>query len=279
MRTFPILTHPTELHRNRLQHGTVPNIMEHILGWKDILRPIRDGYRHLFPSPDTGPTPEERERQRMLDRAKGFTYFDTFEQLEEWTEKDSDTTQRSNTPLTERYVTGTTKGRSHVLLCHDYAGNYQEYEATQSIGVNEEQYSCGYLSRVETFVYFSHKLACIPPPSWTNSLHRNGVRVLGTFLIEPQTKDNSRMLHMTEDMVFPFARKLALMANYFAFDGWMVNIEKSFPKEVWDYKKLEAFLTQLREALGPQKSLIWSVLNFAFRCNKLSKGIPHPNER
>ena len=55
--------------------------MAYLLGWKDVLRPIRDGYRHLFPAPDTGPTPEERRKQRALDRLKGFTYFDTFEQL------------------------------------------------------------------------------------------------------------------------------------------------------------------------------------------------------
>ena len=91
--------------------------MAYLLGWKDILRPIRDGYRHLFPSPDKGPTPEERERQRVVDRSKGFLYFDTFEQLEAWTEADTDPLQRANTPLSVRSV-AEEEGliKAHVLL-------------------------------------------------------------------------------------------------------------------------------------------------------------------
>ncbi|KAH7117925.1 glycosyl hydrolase family 85 protein-like protein [Dendryphion nanum] len=233
--------------------------MATLFGWKDILRPIRDGYRHLFPSPDTGPTPEERERQRQLDRLKGFTYFDTFEQLEHWSESDSAGIQRANTPIIQRsVVTESATENSRVLLCHDYAGNYQDYESIQGIGDDEEKfYSCEYLHFVDTFIYFSHKLVCTPPPSWTNSLHRNGVRSLGTFLIEPQTKDMSRMLQMDGNGLFPIARKLATVAENIGFDGWLINIEKPFPKEDWDYKKLEGFLQQLKNDLGPPKTLIW----------------------
>ena len=197
--------------------------MAYILGWKDILRPIRDGYRHLFPSPDTGPTPEQREKQRHLDHLKGFTYFDTFEQLETWTESDADTTQRANTPLLRRSATLAPEGeaKANVLLCHDCSGNYHDYEACTGIGVDSLQYHCTYLQYVESFIYFSHKLVCIPPPTWTNTLHRNGVKVFGTLLVEPQTKDSERLLQCATsskdgtDMRFPLAVKLAEIARHY----------------------------------------------------------------
>ncbi|KAF2789593.1 glycoside hydrolase family 85 protein [Melanomma pulvis-pyrius CBS 109.77] len=240
--------------------------MLNALGWKDILRPIRDGYRHLFPSPDTGPTPEERRRQRALDQLlKSFTYFDTFDQLQIWTAAEADVLQRSNTPLLQRSQAATTDtNKANVLLCHDYSGNYHDYEATQGIGVDEESYSCEHLQFVDTFVYFSHKLACVPPPSWTNTLHRNGVKVLGTFLIEPQTKDTQRLLERNtvtrgakDTVTFPMATKLADIARHYGFDGWLVNIEKPFPKETWDPHVLEAFLRQLRDDLGTDRLVIW----------------------
>jgi endo-beta-N-acetylglucosaminidase D len=237
--------------------------MASLLGWKDILRPIRDGYRHLFPTPDTGPTPEERRRQRGLDRLKGFAYFDTFDQLDSWTEADSDPLQRANTPLL-RGAGGNTRddlGKAPVLLIHDYSGNYHDYEGVQAVGADKELYSCEYLQFVDTFIYFSHKLVCVPPPTWTNTLHRNGVEALGTFLIEPQTEGSERLLHYTVDergeMQFPMASKLASIATHYGFDGWLVNIEKPFPSDSWKAEVLEAFLRQLRADLGVEKRLIW----------------------
>jgi endo-beta-N-acetylglucosaminidase D len=237
--------------------------MASLLGWKDILRPIRDGYRHLFPTPDTGPTPEQRRRQRELDRLKGFAYFDTFDQLESWTEADSDPLQRANTPLlrgTDATTTGTL-GKTPVLLIHDYSGNYHDYESVHAVGVDKEFYSCEYLQFVDTFIYFSHKLVCVPPPTWTNTLHRNGVEALGTFLIEPQTEVSERLLQHTVDelgkMHFPMASKLASIATHYGFDGWLVNIEKPFPSEVWNAETLQAFLRQLKAKLGVNKRLIW----------------------
>jgi endo-beta-N-acetylglucosaminidase D len=236
--------------------------MAGIPGWKDILRPIRDGYEHLFPSPDTGPTPEERAKQRESDRAKGFTYFDTFDQLENWTEAESDTLQRANTPLLLRSIgdRADSDGKADVLLCHDYAGNYHEYETAQGIGVAEESYSCEYLQLVDTFIYFSHKLACVPPPTWTNTLHRNGVKTVGTVLLEPQTKDTERLLQYDKIDRFIIASKLAAIAKHCGFDGWLINIEKPFPKGSWNANLLEAFLQQLRDELGPNRKLIWYVI-------------------
>jgi endo-beta-N-acetylglucosaminidase D len=232
------------------------------MGWKDILRPIRDGYRHLFPVPDTGPTPEERRRRREQDRLKGFTYFDTFEQLELWDVTQSDPLQRANTPLLPRCtITEVEKEpKANVLLCHDYAGNYHDYESVQGAPLDDEMYACEYLQHVEAFVYFSHKLVCVPPPTWTNTLHRNGVKVLGTILLEPQTKETERLLRLTgtgDDMTFCLASKLAAISKHYGFDGFLVNIEKPFPNEIWSPELLCAFLAQLKTDLGDGMELIW----------------------
>ncbi|CBX96940.1 hypothetical protein IAQ61_008113 [Plenodomus lingam] len=235
--------------------------MAYLFGWKDILRPIRDGYRHLFPVPDTGPTPEERRKQRELDRLKGFTYFDSFEQLDTWTENESDPLQRANTPLlSRRQVPRTDDERANVLLIHDYSGNYHDYESIQSSALAKELYTCEYLQYVDKFIYFSHKLVCVPPPTWTNALHRNGVKVLGTVLAEPQTKDTERLLeHVTSanDIIFPMVKKLVAIAEHHGFDGYLINIEKPFSGDVWDPKLLQSFLGQLKSGLGESKQLIW----------------------
>ena len=236
--------------------------MANILGWKEVLRPIRDGYRHLFPTPDTGPTPEERRKRREQDRLKGFAYFDTFEQLESWTVHDSDPLQRANTPLLPRFIETKNGGdkNANILLCHDYAGNYHDYESVQGIGVDDEMYACEYLQYVDTFVYFSHKLVCVPPPTWTNTLHRNGVKALGTIILEPQAKETERLLQHTgteNSIKFGLANVLANVAKHYGFDGWLVNIEKPFLKENWNPDVFQAFLVQLREELGDDMQLIW----------------------
>ncbi|CAO2648508.1 Nn.00g077750.m01.CDS01 [Neocucurbitaria sp. VM-36] len=237
--------------------------MANLLGWKDILRPIRDRYRHLFPVPDTGPTPEERRKQREKDRLNGFTYFDTFKQVEAWTEAESDPLQRANTPaLQRRRSLEKTDGlaKADIVLIHDYAGNYHNYERVHETGMDEEMYACEYLQYVSSFIYFSHKLVCIPPPTWTNTLHRNGVLALGTILIESQTNDSEKLLQYTNNgngVVFPMVKTLCNIAQHYGFDGWLLNIEKPFPKANWNADILEMFICQLKDALGIEAQLIW----------------------
>ena len=225
-----------------------------------MLRRVRGRLRDLLPSPDTGPSPEERERQRQRDALKGFTYFDAFDQLETWTPASSDPLQAANTPLLRRPTRAKPAGAS-VLLCHDYAGNYHDYEHCQGVGVDAESYVCEYLQYVDAFVYFSHKLVCVPPPSWTNALHRNGVTVLGTFLVEPGSKEVERMLRSDTakdgTRSFPVASQLAGLAKHHGFDGWLMNIETPFPESDWHLERLLAFLRALKEQLGAEGKVVW----------------------
>ncbi|KAL0889385.1 hypothetical protein Bca101_013368 [Brassica carinata] len=55
----------------------------------------------------------------------------------------------------------------------------REYSGTAGLGCD-----CCEITGVDMFVYFSHSLVTIPTPCWTNTAHRHGVKVLGTFITE-----------------------------------------------------------------------------------------------
>lgn len=228
--------------------------------WSKIGRRIGKRLRDiLLPPQDPGPTPEERNAQRLRDVHKGFAYFDTFEELFSWSPSDVDPVQQANTPLLPRYASSVhdcSKPSARLLLCHDYKGGYHDYETVRPGPISEEFYSCEYLQYVELFIYFSHKLICCPPPPWINLLHRNGVKILGTFIVEPQTPGIERMLECHEGD-FIVATQLADMSNMFGFDGWLLNIENEFPGWVRPREKLTSFITALKRRLGPGKSVIW----------------------
>lgn len=137
-----------------------------MVGWKDILRPIRDGLRDQLPSrkpKEDDDEAEKRRRQRKADVLKGFAYFESFEEIESWSAQEVDPLQRANTPLLTRPQSRQDEpAKARVVLIHDYAGNYHDYEACQGSFVTKESYACEYMQFVDSFVYFSHKVSqCI----------------------------------------------------------------------------------------------------------------------
>ncbi|KAL8819486.1 MAG: hypothetical protein Q9191_007727 [Dirinaria sp. TL-2023a] len=229
--------------------------------WTKIGRRIGKRLRDILDPPkNTGPSKEERREQRLRDVLKGFTYFDTFDEVFNWTRDDVHPVQPANTPLLKRSRTaGHTQAgrRAKLILCHDYHGGYHDYESVRPDVLQNELYSCHYLQYVDTFIYFSHKLVSCPPPTWINLLHRNGVKVLGTFIVEPQTQDIERMLEC-EDRKYTVAHKLAMMADALGFDGWLLNIEQEFPDHVPNLTtQLCDFIYELKRYLSRDKSVIW----------------------
>ncbi|KAL8773903.1 MAG: hypothetical protein Q9209_001333 [Squamulea sp. 1 TL-2023] len=230
--------------------------------WRRIGRRIgkklRDG---LSPHPAApGPTPEERRAQRLRDGFRGFVYFNTFEEVEAWQSEDIDPIQQPNQPLLSRSsssVHNKDGPKTKLILCHDYQGGYHDYESVRPHLLDSAMYSCKYLQYVDSFIYFSHKLVCVPPPTWTNCLHRNGVRALGTLLIEPQTTNVERLL-VRKDGVFTIARQLANIIDAYNFDGWLVNFEQDAPEACRDWSQLIVdFILQLRLNIGAHKRVLW----------------------
>ena len=224
--------------------------------WRDIGRHIGNRLRDII-NPgqyDDGPSKEEKSAKRKQDILKGFAYFDTFDEVEEWRPETTDPLQRSNTPLLQRAPQPVHAGlRAKILLCHDYKGGYVDSESARP-GAQEEPYSCNYLQFVEIGCYFAHRLVSSPPPPIINCLHRHGVRVIGTFIIEPQTPDIERIFKQVGDR-YIIADQLAKMSQTFGFDGWLLNMEKAFEDNRTE--QLIQFISQLKLGLGQDAVVIW----------------------
>lgn len=66
--------------------------------------------------------------------------------------------------------------RRRLLVCHDMQGGYVDDKWVQG-GTNPEAYAIWHWHLIDVFVYFSHSLVTLPPPCWTNTAHRHGVKV------------------------------------------------------------------------------------------------------
>lgn len=66
--------------------------------------------------------------------------------------------------------------RQRILVCHDLAGGYGDDKWVQG-GSNADAYAIWHWYLIDVFVYFSHDLVTLPPPCWTNTAHKHGVKV------------------------------------------------------------------------------------------------------
>ena len=209
-----------------------------------------------------------------MSNPKDFIYISEMSELADWRPEDIEiqTSIISNTPLLSRPPlpppihppTATPPPIPNLLSCHDYKGGYHPYESArgQFPAPFGPIYTAAHLHLIDTFVYFSHHLVSIPPSPWINTLHRNGVRVLGTFIAEGNAGCTalSRLLDKDSAGEYVFAMRLALIAETYGFDGWLMRIEASFPGEHLVPGELEAFLKELRSAvreLVPGGLVIW----------------------
>jgi mannosyl-glycoprotein endo-beta-N-acetylglucosaminidase len=131
--------------------------------------------------------------------------------------------------------------KEKVLLCHDMAGGYHQDALIQGSNDNKPIYSCQYWQYVDIFCYFSHERVTIPPVTWTNACHTNGVRCLGTIIVEWEKGINeilqliygpsfNPLLESTQRFFDPhYADILVDLAVYYGFDGYLVNVESSIP--------------------------------------------------
>lgn len=231
-------------------HSLVPDGLPWISGLEEnrFGKKLRD---ILDPPRDTGPPKEERREQRLRVVLKGCTYFNNFDELTAWRPSDIDPVQQADIPLLERpaaEVHDQSVPCTEVLLCHDYSGGYHDYESIRPPTLKDEQYSCHYLQHVDVFVNFSYKLVCVPPPTWTNTMHRNGVKILGTFIIEPGTPHHSKD-HRSDPIIksaceYPAGSSLFLKTNLgpaFVLRGEQGNAV-CLPFHSWGARPLHPFI-------------------------------------
>lgn len=194
---------------------------------------------------------DEAEKQKM-DAVKGLVWLASFREIGQWSSEDVDPIQRASVPLLARPSDKSDNGpEPNLLVVHEYNGGYHEYETSGIVGAMETDFTMGDLQSVETFVYSAKHLVNIAPPAWTNLLHKNGVKVLGTLYIDRETlcaKDLFRYktLNGTNNRTYLVAGTLAKMARTYGFDGWMISIGTGFESYTVEHVMMIEFLNQLR---------------------------------
>ncbi|CAH9121492.1 unnamed protein product [Cuscuta epithymum] len=148
--------------------------------------------------------------------------------------------------------------RQRLLVCHDMAGGYGDDKWVQG-GTNPNAYGIWHWYLMDVFVYFSHSLVALPPPCWTNTAHRHGVKVLGTFIMEwEEGKILAEKLLSTKESAFMYAERLTELAVALGFDGWLINLEVEIA--VGQLPNLIDFVNHLTQAMHssvPGSLVIW----------------------
>ncbi|EDO36828.1 predicted protein, partial [Nematostella vectensis] len=155
-----------------------------------------------------------------------------------------------------------------TLVCHDMKGGYIDDRFVQGC-VSRECYRFYHWNLIDIFVYFSHHFITIPPPCWTNAAHTNSVPVLGTIITE-WDDGAARCCEFLENehSVHALADQLVKMADYYNFDGWLVNIENpiqvgvpclpvGFDTQVDNLIEFVKYLTEKMHESRPHSLVIW----------------------
>lgn len=165
--------------------------------------------------------------------------------LNHWVPKICNHYQKSVVPLKTR-IRKRRGNIGKVLVCHDYKGGYLDDKMVYG-SQNHNIYNFYQWSMIDIFVYFSHHRITIPPPSWINAAHKNGVKILGTFITEWESgvEDTLKLIHGIEGNKLFYADKLIEICAAYGFDGWLFNIETSLSKsEIPSLIKFMGYITQ-----------------------------------
>ncbi|KAH3668491.1 hypothetical protein OGAPHI_002245 [Ogataea philodendri] len=201
-------------------------------------------------------------------------YLSSLGELAEWSDRikdcvyELDDFKKPTEPLAayKRSKQNKTSDDVKLLVCHDFKGGYQENEDDSLLGYfphpDGKHYYLQYPQLVDKFVYFSHHRISIPPASWINFCHKNGIKCFGTIIFEGNAYTDFEELDKLvtkKDGKFQFVDTLLKLVDYFQFDGFLLNIETRF-SNIKIASLLEAFVEQLRAELHVHRAsneLIW----------------------
>ncbi|XP_069511317.1 cytosolic endo-beta-N-acetylglucosaminidase [Ambystoma mexicanum] len=185
-------------------------------------------------------------------------YLSNLEELLSWKPSSQDAFNVCMVPLAERLPSLQSK-RPRTLVCHDLMGGYLEDRFIQGSDTRQP-YAFYHWQYIDIFVYFSHRMFTVPPVGWTNAAHRHGVSVLGTFITEwdggGQTCE--RFLAGEEATYCAVADQLVQIAQFYQFDGWLINIENVLSSaSVKNAPRFLRYLTDQLHAKVPGGLIIW----------------------
>ncbi|KAK4475168.1 hypothetical protein MN116_002251 [Schistosoma mekongi] len=154
-----------------------------------------------------------------------------------------------------------------VIYCHDMAGGYLSSDRTVDFTYVFPAFRFVHWHLIDIFIYFSHHFITIPPVSWINLAHRQGVSVYGTVIAESaqcdefkvvfansleEHRDSSKTITNYRD----FAIRLDQIRRVVGFEGWFINFEIALPqgKITIVRDRIQKFLRMLKN-LGSE--VIW----------------------
>ncbi|KAH9309228.1 hypothetical protein KI387_037139, partial [Taxus chinensis] len=152
------------------------------------------------------------------------------------------------------------ENRPRMLVCHDMKGGYVDDKWIQGDS-NSDAYAIWHWHLIDIFVYFSHNLVTLPPPCWTNTAHRHGVQVLGTFITEwEEGQTTCKTLLASKESAQMYADRLTELAVKLGFDGWLLNMEVKLDLEqVTNLKEFVDHLTVSMHHALPGSLVIWKI--------------------
>lgn len=155
-----------------------------------------------------------------------------------------------------------------LLLCHDFRDGYQQWEASADGVVGDdcpsdtEMWRFNHWAYVDIFVYFSHYCVTIPPVGFIQAAHRHGTLVLGTLIFEWEAgAEKLQKILASYKTRAKAASKLAAIAKFYGFDGWLVNVEVELHGGSAAASDLASFVGDLtratRKVLGQVSEVVW----------------------
>jgi endo-beta-N-acetylglucosaminidase D len=159
----------------------------------------------------------------------------TISDLMSWTTSTANPDNVCNTPLHSRDRTGFQiatglNDRPKVLYCPDGMNNFGPYidSASQFNLFNFSHWQ--YIDILAWFGGSASQPIIIPTKAWVDAAHKNGVKVIGTVFMAPTVYGGSQvqvqsLLQQDSSGHFIAAQKLIDIANYYHFDGWIMNFE------------------------------------------------------
>ncbi|GAC11800.1 endo-beta-N-acetylglucosaminidase [Paraglaciecola chathamensis] len=171
-------------------------------------------------------------------RANQGPFALTLEQALNWTARSefSSTQNISTEPLARRHAAQLDSSRANldtrvkVLYAPDGMNNFANYLDTQA---TFNLYNFTHWSQIDVLNWFAgtaDHVVQIPARPWVDTAHRNGVKVIGSIFLAIAKYGGSAdtaeaLLKQDAQGRFIMAHRLVDIAQYYGFDGWLMNQE------------------------------------------------------
>jgi endo-beta-N-acetylglucosaminidase D len=211
----------------------------------------------------------------------------TLAQVEQWSPNSTlaDKNNVSSVPLNKRFVADLGNNNQpldsdvKVLIAPDGMNNFANYLKEQN---KFNLYNFTHWSHIDVLNWFAgtaNETVSLPSRPWVETAHKNGVKVIGTVYLSVAQYGGSvetvaRLLQQDASGEFPLAKKLIAMAEFYGFDGWLINPETNLTyvkngkgevvKGKFEYKnaallgeKMQVFMQYLTKIAPPAMEIHW----------------------